>query len=994
MSFEARYALEASENSTGLSQQDGIFSATSDGKQVRSRLLSKKRSTYADLLEASPENTMRLDSISHMLEESVESKYGSEPTSGSVVISHPSYSRTKTHRVLDLSQLPASSLTGMDTPPRHYGEDSDGVQMDEHSGSATGAYDAHHAARDSLIKTNYLTDLLEADSGATGGSLYGGKSDISPEVSLSLHKSDSRCMDNVISTGPGLAAVTIDTLAKDTRPKPTATVLNLPPSGRSSTNTPGSYLGQDHVPDLRGPLAAPHQIHGTGMQTKRPNVTAEVDEIAPSEKATGSADLILEMELYGTTNDLGRSFKPYPKFSALSDHLSAPLYEKIADTSERNRNYYLIEDTQTAPRPDRNEQHEMMIGSGLASILDHGVEIHPTQSQIGQVTQFLEGKNTGSSYVMLHESLGDITEEGSSPHSMGTPLLRPHNRPSSASMTHYPGHSINRTQSTGDLGSTSFTGYQPLPELPSTLSQDINSFVFPQSYDYYSHPVYSQSPQNKPTANPFSPRTSAVSTITTAPDVYKMTDLPEDETAPTIHKSKRGRSASKQPGKFSSPVRSRASSRSRSHQVSQSGVRGGATHALASSIISGIGSASSTSGLRKSRASSRRGDSNSHRHASTHLSVSSSFTKLNASKSGKSLKKSTAGGKSSSKKRAGSHRTSVGKSKSPLRKSSISKRVARSTSTTTGYASKQTSMMSESANTSMTDVETSPVYNASSTMHHQYTKYDVGQPKSPQTVIKFPKASPHATNPEGMSYNYIPKNNDSWPMIPQQKVYAQSAVGTVMGAEPMFPPRSSNQVQQPRSKDTVHSDNGEICAQGDSKQRQRSPSASKSKAKGRINSRASSRSASRNSSFIGSRPSSAHTQDEPDYPLEASQQRTPITIDSLVPRNIAASPRFELQSHDNQLRGSIATQNDRLHNDLRKLIKQKLIGMSESASSGQTGNKEEAFSGGDHEQRTPRSPVDLRQLKGVYSRNYEHIHGNVMISAGEKRYKVVGYSQK
>lgn len=109
----------------------------------------------------------------------------------------------------------------------------------------------------------------------------------------------------------------------------------------------------------------------------------------PSEKVTGNADLILEMELYGTTNDLGRSFKPYPKFSALSDHLSAPLYEKIADTSERNRNYCLIEDTQTAPLPDRNEQHEM-IGSGLASILDHGVEIHPTQSQIGQVTQFLE----------------------------------------------------------------------------------------------------------------------------------------------------------------------------------------------------------------------------------------------------------------------------------------------------------------------------------------------------------------------------------------------------------------------------------------------------------------------------------------------------------------------------------------------------------------------------------------------------------------------------
>lgn len=993
MSFEARYALEASENSTGLSQQDGIFSTTSDGKQARSRLLSRKRSTYADLLEASPENTMRLDSISHMLEESVESKYGSEPTSGSVVISHPSYSRTKTHRILDLSQLPASSLTGMDTPPRHYGEDSDGVQMDEHSGNAAGAHAAHHAVRDSLIKTNYLTDLLEADSGATGGSLYGGKSDISPEVSLSLHKSDSRCMDNVISTGPGLAAVTIDTLTKDTRPKPTANTLNLPPSGRSSANTPGSYLGQDHVPDLRGPLAAPHQIHGTGLQTKRPNATNEVDEIVPSEKVTGNADLILEMELYGTTNDLGRSFKPYPKFSALSDHLSAPLYEKIADTSGRNRNYCLIEDTQTAPLPDHNEQHEM-IGSGLASILDHGVEIHPTQSQIGQVTQFLEGKNPGSSYGMLHESLGDITEEGSSPHSMGTPLLRPHNRPSSASMTHYPGHSINRTQSTGDLGSTSFTGYQPLPELPSTLSQGINNFVFPQSYDYYSHPVYSQSPQNKPTANPFSPRTSAVSAMATAPDVYKMTDLIEDETAPTIHKPKRGRSASKQSRKFSSPVCSRASSRSRLHQVSQSGVRGGATHTLASSIISGIGSAGSTNGLRKSHASSRRGDSNSHRHTSTHLSVSSSFTKLNASKSGKSLKKSTAGGKSSSKKRAGSHRASMGKSKSPLRKPSTSKRVARSTSTTTGYASKQTSMMSESANTSMTDVEASPVYSASSTTHHQYTKYDVGQPKSPQTVIKFPKASPHVTNPEGMSYNYVPKNNDSWPMIPQQKVYAQSAVGTVMGTEPMFPPRSLNQMQQTRAKDAAHSDNGETCTQGSSRQRQRPLSASKSKPKGRINSRASSRSASRNSSFIASRPSSAHTQNEPDYPLDSPQQRTPITIDSLVPRNIAASPRFELQSHDNQLRGSIATQNDRLHNDLRNLIKQKLIGMSEPASSGQIGSKEEAFNGADCEQRALRSPVDLRQLKGVYSKNYEHIHGNVMISAGEKRYKVVGYSQK
>ena len=137
-----------------------------------------------------------------------------------------------------------------------------------------------------------------------------------------------------------------------------------------------------------------------------------------------------------------------------------------------------------------------------------------------------------------------------------------------------------------------------------------------------------------------------------------------------------------------------------------------------------------------------------------------------------------------------------------------------------------------------------------------------------------------------------------------------------------------------------------------------------------------------------------HTQNEPDYPLDSPQQRTPITIDSLVPRNIAASPRFELQSHDNQLRGSIATQNDRLHNDLRNLIKQKLIGMSEPASSGQIGNKEEVFNGADCEQRAPRSPVDLRQLKGVYSKNYEHIHGNVMISAGEKRYKVVGYSQK
>lgn len=985
MSFETRYALEASENSTGLSQQDGAFSVTGNGKQARSRILSKKRSTYADLLEASPESTMRLDSISHMLEESVESKYGSEPVSGSVVISHPNGSRTKTHRILDLSQLPASSLTGMDTPPRHYTEDSDGIQIDEHP-------NPHHAAKDSLVKANYLTDLLEADSGATGGSLYGGKSDISPEVSLSLHKSDSKYMDNMLTTGPGLAAVTIDTLTKDTRPKPTTSNLNLPPSGRSSTNTPGSHLGQGHTSDLREPLAASHQLHSTTMQPKKPSASNSISDAVPVEDVTGGTDLILAMESYGTTDDIGRSFKPYPKFSALSDHLSTPLYEKIADTSERTRNYYLPDEIQIVPLSDRNEQPEMA-GSGLASILDHGVEIHPTQSQLGQVTQFLEGKNNGSSYVMLHESLGAITEEGSSPHSMGTPLMRPHNRPSSASMTHYPGHPINRTQSTGDLGSLSLTGYQPLPELPSTLSQGINSFVFPQSYDYYSHPVYSQSPQNRPTANPFSPGTSATMALAPAQDVYKVTDTMEDETVPAIHKPRRGRSASKQLGKSSSPVRSRASSRPRSHQLSQNSIRGGATHALASSIISGIGCASNA-GLKKSRAPSRRGDSNSHRHIGGQSSTTSSSAKLTASKSGKSLKKSTTGGKSSTKKRAGSYGASTGKSKSPLRKSSVSKKVARSTSTTMGYASKQTSMISESANTSMTDPETGTIYSASSNAHRQYTKYDLGQPKSPQDVIKFLKSSQNITTPDAMSFNYVPKNNDSWPLIPQQKVYAQSAIGTVMGTDPMFPPRSSNQMQQTRSRDAGYSDHGDNHTQGDSKQRQRPLSAGKVKAKGRANSRASSRSASRNSSFAGSRPSSAHTQNESDYPLEVTQQRTPITIESLVPRNITVSPRFEVSSRDNQLRGSIATQNDRLHNDLRNLIKQKLIGISDPASPSQGSHRGEILNGDEYDQKAPRSPVDLRQLKGVYSKNYEHIHGNVMISAGEKRYKVVGYSQK
>lgn len=991
MSFEARYALEASENSAGLSQQDVSFNATSGGKQARSRILSKKRSTYADLLEASPESTMRLDSISHMLEESVESKFSSEPVSGSVVISHPNGSRTKTHRVLDLSQLPASSLTGMDTPPRQYAEDSDGVQMDEHSSGAAGAHGANNLAKDSLIKTTYIPDLFEADSGAPGGSsLYGGKSDISPEVSLSLHKSDSRFMDNGLGVGSGLAAVTIDALTKDTRPKPTAHNLNLPPSGRSSVNTPGSYLGQGHSSDLREPLAAPRQTHGT----KRPNSTNSINDAVPVEDITGGPNLIMEMEAYGATDDFGRSFKPYPKFSALSDNMSAPLYEKIADTSERNRSYYLPEDMQNIPFPERNEHHEMT-GSGLASILDHGVEINPTQSQIGQVTQFIEGKNTGSSYVMLHESLGDITEEVSSPQSVGTPLMRPHNRPSSASMTHYPGHPINRTQSTGDLGSISLTGYQPLPELPSSLSQGINSFIFPQSYDYYSHPVYSQSPQNKPTANPFSPGASTSTAMATAPDVYKMTDIIEDETMPTMHRPRRSRSASKQLGK-SSPIRSRASSRQKAHQLSQNSVRGGATHALASSIISGTVGSSSTGGLRKSRASSRRGDSNPHRHGGSHSSISSSATKLNASKSGKSLKKSSAGGKSSTKKRAGSHGTSTGKSKSPLRKSSVSKKIARSTSTTMGYASKQTSMISDTANNSMTDAETGPIYTASSIAHRQYTKYDMGatQPKSPQDIIRPPKTSQHAINPEGMGYNYIPKNNDSWPLIPQQKVYAQSAVGTVMGTDPMFPPRSSNQTQQTRSRDALYSDNGERRAHGDSKQSQRPLSASKSKAKGRANSRASSRSTSRNSSFTGSRPSSAHTHNEPDYPLDIPQQRTPITIDTLVPRNITASPRFEMPSRENQLRESITTQNDRLHNDLRNLIKQKLIGMSEPASPGQGGHRGNIYNGDDYDQKTPRSPIDLRQLKGVYSKNYEHIHGNVLISAGEKRYKVVGYSQK
>lgn len=972
MSFEARYALEASENSAGLSQQDGSFSTTSGGKQSRSRLLSKKRTTYADLLEASPESTMRVDSISHMLEESAESKYSSEPISGPVVISHPNASRAKIHRVLDLSQLPASSLTGMDTPPRHYAEDSDGVQMDEHSNGTTGT----HGAKDSLIKETYLTDLLEADSETIVGSRYTGKIDISPEVSLSLRQSDSRCTDNGTGLGSGLAAVTINTLTKDTRPKPTVHNLNLPPSGRPSISTPGSYLGQGHSSDIREPLIVHHQT----QSTKQPNATPNITDTTPVDDITGGPNLIMEAEKYGAVDDFGRSFKPYPKISAISDHATTPLYNKIADTSERNRSYYLLED---------------MTGSGLANILDHGVEIHPTQSQIGQVAQFIEDKNNASSYAMIHESLGDIMEEVSSPQSVGTPLMRPHNRPSSASMTHYPGHPINRNQSTGDLTSVSLTGYQPLPDLPSSLSQSINNFIFPQSYDYYSHPVYSHSPQNKPTANPFSPSTSESATMVAAQDVYKMIENTEDDTMPVMHKARRSRSTSRQLGK-SSPIRSRASSRQKSHQLSQNNIRGGATHALASSIISGAISSSSTGGLRKSRASSRRGDSNPHRRSAGHSSIISSSTKLSTSKSGKSLKKSTTGGKSSSKKRSGSHGASANKLKSPLKKSSISKKVARSTSTTMGYASKQTSMMSDSTNNSMTDADAGPIYTASSLAHKQYSKYNIGtgQPKSPQDIIRPPKTSQHTINPEEMSYNYVPKNNDSWPLIPQQKVYAQSAVGTVMGTDPMFPPRSSNQTQQTRSKDTNHSNTGESHSHNDSKQSHRPLSASKSKTKGRANSRASSRSVSRNSSFAGSRPSSARTQNEPDYPLDIPQQRTPITIDTLVPRNVTASPRIEISSRSNQLRGSITTQNDRLHNDLRNLIKQKLIGMSEPTSPGQGGHRGSIHNEDDYDPKVTRSPIDLRQLKGVYSKNYEHIHGNVLISAGEKRYKVVGYSQK
>ncbi|TNJ26477.1 hypothetical protein GMRT_13939 [Giardia muris] len=764
------------------------------------------RPSYAELLEASPEGFAHRDALSHMLEESGD--FRPTPDRPSLKAAPPTPElRTRT--------IPEE---GCSTP------------------AAEELHESEYAPPSR--KDSYVARLLDSEGEVPS---YGAKSDISPEVSLSIQRSDSKELSHIDPVSVPVAAQTLSE-------RPPIPMVNARPVPSEATE-PKQYVKYD-IPQASctDPSLIDDRTSGS------------------SERPEDVSDLLRAVEAYGE-EDFGRSFKPYPKMPSITTSSIIPsaamsLYSSLTETQPRGRAYY------------------------------------EAQFQ-------LENPIMAAQKYTAHEDMDQIPEEGA------------HQAPSSTLMMHYPGHQLPHPSGphitfdgASGLGGISLTNSSIISTLPGTQGQvqgqgpmDRN-YAFAQHSDYFNHPIYDQNTPLKPVPNPFGGPPAKQDGGAKSIDIYRDSNATAPVAATGTKKKKRSSSATaKKNGELSKL------SRPSTTRDSLSRAQGSKTHALAVSIVDGKARKRPTSVAKSPQ-----------RRAPSARTVSAGSIKSSVTERAGSAKRGRSAKRPASPTRKPRPTSRAGSARSPSRsRKSAKKGEERYTLSELGdlmsLITQEKIVASMKADLAQhllrhIDADTTTSVDADTSQYEKYRKYPLGAEDSVGA--------------------YVPAGNETWPVTPQPKLYAQSAIGGLVAPENPLPPRTAQPIAitvRPAPTSRSHS-----------------------------------RSDSRRGSMTPSVAESA---------LEASTDPV-VTMSATKQHGRHGSPHTETYVDD----ALAQNQTDRMRADVRALLREKL---SETIARQESSDLSVV-------------PRDLLQLKGAFSKDHEYLHNPITVDAEGKRYRIVGYN--